>query len=206
MENALKVKANMERFFFEKAVDYGKSPSKEVERLQHIDFNKLAIAIKNQRRPLRGYTGFVAHKWRHDCSYQGDYYPKATLLIRVLNSTEEAKLSPRKYPLRYKDPCTRHYMELWVDHNMQLKVVSCIQHETPDDYFEADYITQYRKVEGTHWPDDHGEINLEELIEILNSKARKTSVYNQTELYVPLRGEEALLYELSKVKNADLQS
>lgn len=205
METALKLKANIERFFFEKAVDYGRSPEEEIDRLQHIDFFKLAEAISNQKRPLRGYTGFVAHKWRHDCSYQGDYHPKATLLIRVLHRAEEAKLSPKKYPLKYKDPCTRHYMEIWVDPNMQLSIVSCLQTETPDEYFEADYITQYRKVEGTHWPDDYGEINLDELFEILCCKASRTSEFNQTALFVPLRGEEALIYELYKVKNAGLQ-
>lgn len=206
MEKVMKLKANLERFFFEKAVDYGINPDDMGSELRQIDYQKLYEAIENQKRPLRGYTGFVAHKWRHDCSYLGEYYPKATLLLRVLRRDEEAALAKKREKFRYTDPCTRHYMELWIDRDMQLKAVSCIQTETPDDYYDADYITQYRKVEGTNWPDDHGEINLEELMGTLFSKANRISEYNQVPLFIPLRGEEGLMYELYKVMDACMQS
>lgn len=204
MEKALKLKANIERFFYEKAVDYGLNPEEEISLLQEIDYQKLVQAIENQRRPLRGYTGFVAHKWRHDCSYHGNYHPKSTLLIRVLESKEEAELKSADYEYWYKDACSRKYMELWVDRNMDLLVVSCAQCETPDDYFEADYITQYREILGAKWPDEHNQINLNELGHILIGKANRTAEYNQTAMYIPLRGEEGLLYKLHQVKNAGL--
>jgi len=200
MEN--KLRNNLERFFFEKAIDYGRDPEELVSKLRDINYQKLYEAIVNQKRPLRGYTGFVAHKWRHDCSYHGEWHPKATLLARVLRDEEEYDLECNPYEYTYQSSCSRHYMELWVDRDMQLIVVSCTQTEIPDDYYEADYITQYRKIEGTTWPDSHGEISLDMLLETLLKKANRVSEYNQVPLFIPLRGEEGLLYELYEVKNA----
>lgn len=206
MEMAMKLKNNLERFFYEKSVDYEIDPESMLSRLQQIDYQKLYDSIINQKRPLRGYTGFVAHKWRHDCCYRGEYRPKATLLQRVLREDEQLQLVENSYEFEYSDPCTRHYVELWVDHEMQLLVVSCLQTEIPDDYYEADYVTQYRKVEGTTWPDEHGEINLEELMDTLLKKEKRASEYNQVPLFIPLRGDEGLMYEFYMLKNADLQS
>ena len=204
--NAMKLRWNLERFFMEKASDYGADPLEAAECLDGIDFEKLCEAIKKQARPLRGYTGFVSHKWRHDCSYQGDYHPKATLLVRVLRADEAEKLENGDYDLRCQKPCLRHYTELWVGREMQLLVVSCLQNEVWDDYYNADYITQYRVVEGNRWPDDQAEINLRELAGILEGKAKRPSEFNQTELYVPLRSEDGLIYEVYKEKNACMSS
>ena len=206
MEQAMKLKNNLERFFDEKAADYGIDSEYYHSKLQEIDYQKLYESIVNQKRPLRGYTGFVAHKWRHDCCYRGEYRPKATLLQRVLRTNEDLQLEKDRFDFAYTDSCSRHYMELWVDHEMQLQVVSCIQTEIPDDYYEADYITQYRKVEGSVWPDTHGEIDLGELLETLQSKEKRASEYNQVPLFIPLRGDESLMYDLYMVKYGYLQS
>ena len=200
----MKLKNNLERFFFEKAADYGIDPEYYLSKLQEIDYQKLYTSIVSQKRPLRGYTGFVAHKWRHDCSYRGEYHPKATLLQRVLKTDEEIQMEDN-YEFEYTDSCSRHYMELWVDHEMQLQVVSCLQTEIPDDYYEADYVTQYRKLEGSVWPDTHGEVDLAELLETLKNKEKRASEYNQVPLFIPLRGDEGLMYELYMVKNGYLQ-
>ena len=204
--NVMKLRCNLERFFMEKASDYGADPLEAAELLDNLDFAKLCEAIQKQARPLRGYTGFVGHKWRHDCSYQGDYHPKATLLMRVLKADEVDALENGHYDYQFEKPCLRHYMELWVGREMQLLVVSCLQNEAWDDYYNADYITQYRVVEGNRWPDEHAEINLRELAGILASKANRPSEFNQTALYVPLRGEDGLMYEVYKVKNAGMSS
>ena len=45
-----------------------------------------------------------------------------------------------------------------------------------------------------------------ELAEILASKAKRPSEFNQTALYVPLRGEDGLMYEVYRVKNAGMSS
>lgn len=204
--NVMKLRCNLERFFMEKASDYGADPLEAAELLDNLDFAKLCEAIQKQARPLRGYTGFVGHKWRHDCSYQGEYHPKATLLMRVLKADEVDALENGHYDYQCEKPCLRHYMELWVGREMQLLVVSCLQNEAWDDYYNADYITQYRVVEGNRWPDEHAEINLRELAEILASKAKRPSEFNQTALYVPLRGEDGLMYEVYRVKNAGMSS
>lgn len=206
MELVLKLKNNLERFFEEKSDDYGIDSEYYRSKLQEIDYQKLYESIINQKRPLRGYTGFVAHKWRHDCSYRGEYRPKATLLQRVLQNDEEHQVDAERFNFAYTDSCSRHYMELWIDQEMQLLVVSCLQTEIPDDYYEADYVTQYRKVEGSTWPDTHGEVDLGELLETLQSKENRASEYNQVPLFIPLRGDESLMFDLYMVKYGYLQS
>ena len=206
MMNEMKLQVNLERFFKEKSLDYGHDPEETVALLDNLDFEKLHEAIMKQARPLRGYTGFVGHKWRHDCSYLGDYHPKATLLMRVLKADEVEDLENGHYDYQCQKPCVRHYMELWVSREMQLFAVSCMQNEAWDDHYRADYITQYRVVEGNRWPDEHAEINLRELAKILEDKANRPSEFNQTAMYIPLRGEDGLMYEVYKVKNAGMPS